>query len=83
MTSMAFSDDGLSSGDDDGGGGAAARAEQQAESTVLPAHTKLTIRHELDEIDSLLSALRQPPADQWTEDTRNVQATNHSLFQRR
>jgi hypothetical protein len=83
MTSVAFSDDGMSSGDDDGGGGAASRAEHHAESTVLPAHAKLTIRHELDEIDSLLAALRQPAADQWTEDARTAQATNHSLFQRR
>jgi len=93
MASVAFSEDGFSSGDDDGrggdggGGGATARAAEEAEtaeSTVLPAHAKLTIKHELDEIDSLLSALRQPPAeDQWTEDARTVQATNDSLFQGR
>lgn len=85
MASVAFSEDGFSSGDDDsgGGGGAKARAEQEAESTVLPAHTRLTIKHELDEIDSLLSALRQPHADQWTEDAHSVQTTNDSLFQGR
>jgi hypothetical protein len=69
-----------------GGGGAGAAAEAEAElgeSTVVPAHAKLTIRHELDEIDSLLCALRQPPPEQWAEEPRAVQATHDALFRGR